>query len=67
MSHRIYHYTSEYFKRLVSKGIINYWDEITLDTLLNELDIFLGIDLELTDIEEFRQSYKTEDNTKKLK
>ena len=67
MSHRIYHYTSEYFKRLITKGIINYWDEITLDTLLNELDIFLGIDLAQEDIEEFRQSYKPVENTKKLK
>jgi len=67
MSHRIYHYTSEYFKRLLSKGIINYWDEITFETLLNELDIFMGIDLTQEDIEEFRTNFKPEEKAKKLK
>ncbi len=67
LSHRIYYYTSNYFKRLISKGIINYWDEITLDTLLNNLYIFEGIDLTKEDIQEFINNYPKEEKTKKLK
>ncbi len=67
LSHRIYYYTSNYFKRLISKGIINYWDEITLDTLLNNLYIFEGIDLTKEDIQEFINNYPKQENSKKLK
>lgn len=67
MSHRIYHYTSEYFRRLIAKGIINYWDEITLDTLVSNMDIFTNIELTEEDINEFKQSLKKEEKSKKLK
>ena len=67
MSHRIYYYTSEYFRRLTSKGIINYWDEITLDTLINNIDIFTSIELTEEDIKSFKESFKKEEKTKKLK
>lgn len=67
LSHRIYYYTSEYFKRLIAKGIINYWDEITLDTLLNHLEVFESIELTKEDIEEFKEQLKPEEKSKKLK
>lgn len=66
MSHRIYHYTSEYMKRLIAKGIINYWEEITLDTLLEHIDIFEQIELSKEDIESFKNEFK-EEPKKKLK
>jgi hypothetical protein len=66
MSHRIYYYTSEYMKRLITLGIINYWEEITLDTLLDHIDIFEQIDISKESIESFKQEFK-EEKTKKLK
>lgn len=66
LSHRIYHYTSEYMKRLLAKGIINFWDTISLDTLLEHIDIFEQIDLSAQDIVEFKNHFK-EEKTKKLK
>ncbi len=67
MSHRIYFYTSEYFRRLISKGIINYWDEITLETLLSNLEVFQNLELTEADIHEFINSFSKEENSKKLK
>lgn len=66
MSHRIYHYTSEYMKRLLAKGIINYWDTISLDTLLEHIDIFEQIEISKEDIEAFKNEFK-EEPKKKLK
>ena len=66
MSHRIYHYTSEYLNRLLAKGIINYWDTISLDTLLEHIDIFEQIEISKEDIEEFKNEFK-EEPKKKLK
>ena len=37
LSHRIYYYTSNYFKILLAKGLINYWDEITIKSLTEYL------------------------------
>lgn len=67
LSHRIYHYTSEYLKRLLAKGIVNYWDEITLDTLLSHMDIFTNVELTEEDIKQFQESFPKEEKTKKLK
>lgn len=67
LSHRIYYYTSEYFQRLIAKGIINYWDEITLDTLLSHLDVFIVLGLTDEDLKEFKQQFNQEEKTKKLK
>lgn len=64
MSHRIYFYTSEYFKRLISKGIINYWDEITLETLLSQLEVFKRLELTDEDIKEFIGSFSKEKQSK---
>lgn len=66
LSHRIYHYTSEYLKRLLSKGIINYWDEISLDTLLEHISIFEQLELSKEDIETFKESFKLQEKAKKL-
>lgn len=65
-SHRIYHYTSEYMRRLLAKGIVNYWDTISLDTLLEHIDIFEQIELSKEDIEEFKNQFEAE-KSKKLK
>ena len=67
MSHRIYHYTSEYFRRLIVKGIINYWDEITIETLINNIDIFMNLELTEEDINKFKESFTKEEKSKKLK
>lgn len=67
MSHRIYFYTSEYFRRLISKGIINYWDEINLETILSNLEVFQNLKLTEEDIQEFINSFSKEENSKKLK
>ena len=64
MSHRIYFYTSEYFKRLISKGIINYWDEITLETLLSQLEVFKRLELTDEDIKEFIGSFSKQKQSK---
>lgn len=53
-SHRIYYYTSEYMKRLLAKGIVNYWDEIAFDTLISSINIFEQIGLLKEDIEVFK-------------
>ena len=66
MSHRIYNYTSEYMKRLLAKGIINYWDTISLDTLLEHIDIFEQLEISKEDIEAFKNEFK-EEPKKKLK
>lgn len=68
LSHRIYFYTSEYFKRLICKGLINYWDEINLDTFISQLDVFEGLEgLLPEDIEELKKQLKPEEKSKKLK
>ena len=53
-------------KRLLAKGIINYWDTISLNTLLEHIDIFEQIELSEQDIVEFKNQFK-EEKTKKLK
>lgn len=40
ISHRIYYYTSNYFKRILIKDLINYKDTITIEDFINELYIF---------------------------
>ena len=53
-------------KRLLAKGIINYWDTISLDTLLEHIDIFEQIEISKEDIEAFKNEFK-EEPKKKLK
>ncbi len=66
LSHRIYYYGSEYMKRLIAKGIINYWDEINFQTILDHMDIFTNIELSENDIQEFKKQFELQDKTKKL-
>ena len=55
LSHRIYFYTSEYFKRLLAKGLINYWDEISIKTLLDELYCLEKLEYTEEEIEAFKK------------
>lgn len=55
LSHRIYFYTSEYFKRLLAKGLINYWDDLTTDKLTSYLDCFESLEYTEEEIAEFKK------------
>lgn len=58
LSHRIYFYTSEYFKRLYAKGLINYWDDITINTIINQLNCFESLEYTNEQIEEFKTTLR---------
>ena len=55
LSHRIYYYTSEYFRRLLAKGLINYWDDLTTDKLISYLDCFESLEYTEEEISEFKK------------
>lgn len=59
LSHRIYHYTSLYFKRILAKGLVSYWDTITLDELISELKAFEGLEYTEEEIKLFQQHLTT--------
>lgn len=54
LSHRIYHYTSHYLKVLLAKGLINYWDEITTNTLTEYLKYIEPEEFTEEEVNEFK-------------
>lgn len=60
LSHRIYFYTSEYFKRLLAKGLINYWDDLTTDKLISYLDCLESLEFTKEEIKEFQVNLQTD-------
>ena len=51
---RIYAYSSDYFKYLYSKGLLNYWDEITIEEIINHLYFLEKDDISLEQIKELQ-------------
>ena len=69
-AHRIYMYTSEYLRYLYAKCLINYEEELTLDTFINNLKRLESDDFSLEDITELQSLLKEElskDNKTNLK
>lgn len=69
-AHRIYMYTSEYLRYLYAKCLINYEEELTLDTFINNFKRLESDDFSLEDITELQSLLKEElskDNKTNLK
>lgn len=58
ISHRIYYYTSNYFKRLLVKALINYEDTITIEDFINELYIFQTEEYTEEEISSFQEKLR---------
>ncbi len=70
LSHRIYFYTSEYIRRLLATGLINYWDDINIETLIEHINCFENLEYTEEELEGFKKLLRTKDeeykNSKKL-
>ncbi len=58
ISHRIYYYTSNYFKRLLIKDLINYEDTITIEDFINELYVLQTEDYTEEEISNFQEKLR---------
>lgn len=69
LSQRTYAYSSSYLSMLYAKGLINYWEEITLKDFINNLNIFESEDIPLSKINELKEILTKEilENNKKQK
>lgn len=62
---RIFAYSSDYFRYLYSKGLLNYWDEITIEEIINHLYFLEKDDISLEQIKELQSQLREKlDNTK---
>lgn len=59
-AHRIYMYTSEYLRYLYAKCLINYEEELTLDTFINNITRLESDDFSLEDVTELQSLIKEE-------
>lgn len=64
---RIYAYSSDYFKFLYSKGLLNYWDEITIEEIISHLYFFEKDDISLEAIKELQTKLRDNLNNNKTK
>ena len=60
LSQRIYTYTSQYLSLLYAKGLINYWDEITINDFIKYLYIFESDDISITEIQNLKEQLTNE-------
>ncbi len=58
LSHRIYHYTTMYFRRILIKALVNYQETLSVEDLLSEIDIFEVEEFTKEDINEFKEKIK---------
>lgn len=62
---RIYAYSSEYFKYLYAKGLLNYWDEITIEEIIYHLYILENDDISIDQIKQLQAKLRDNLNNSK--
>lgn len=67
LSQRIYYYTSQYLATLYAKGLINYWDEISINEFIENLYIFESDDISKDQIKKLKETITEEVINKKNK